>query len=81
MTRTSLAHELQYAIELARGSLTSENPRFKVVAHAALYLPLFFGLIAAPIAALYFLHEMGWDKVAPSYDPGRGSCWSAMGHC
>ncbi len=57
------------AIELARGSLTSENPRFKVVAHAALYLPLFFGLIAVPIAALYFFHEMGWDKVAPSYDP------------
>lgn len=48
-------------IELFRGTLTSDNSRFKVVAHAALYLPLFFGMVGLPILALYFFRVMGWD--------------------
>lgn len=49
------------AVELFRGSLTSDNARFKVVAHAALYLPFFFGMVGLPILALYFFRVMEWD--------------------
>jgi tetratricopeptide (TPR) repeat protein len=49
------------AIELVRGTLTSESDCYKVVAHATLYLPLYFGLIGLPILALWFFRWMGWD--------------------
>ena len=48
-------------VELARGSLTSVNPRYRVTAHATLYLPLYFALIAMPVAALWGYRYMNWD--------------------
>jgi tetratricopeptide (TPR) repeat protein len=55
--------------ELIRGNLTSDNPRFKVVAHSAMYLALYFILVTTPVAALYFFHVQGWNKVLGGYDP------------
>src|SRR5213076_515844 len=54
--------------ELIRANITSPSPRYRVTAHATLYLPLYFVLVALPVAALWLFHYKGWDT------------WDAMGY-
>lgn len=49
-------------VELLRGSLSSNNHRYRILAHATLYVMLFFALIGLPIGALWFYRHMEWDE-------------------
>jgi tetratricopeptide (TPR) repeat protein len=52
--------------ELLRASLTSANPRYRILAHATLYVALYFALIAIPVLALWVFQHAGWNP-----DPDR----------
>jgi tetratricopeptide (TPR) repeat protein len=50
------------AVELARGSLTSSDPRFRAVAHSVLYLTLFFAILFVPFAGIWAADHWRYDE-------------------